>query len=141
MSSNFEQTAFMLLRVGKLSADSYRDFMRSIRDNMKIALNSELKSSERELALHYIGLSDNKIDNVPKIEYFFKLLNAEKIAQQKLKDSYQWYYLRESIERSDYYISEILRLISPSSLEVTGISKDDETPTTPTTNQLLDGSD
>ena len=108
----------LLINAGRQQAKDHYSFIRYVKGLLKIIHDSDEPLQNRILALHELGLADNKIDNNPTVDDYFNRLSEERIAQAVYLEDDQYQNLEESIRMCDHYLEVIARLISPSALDV-----------------------
>ncbi len=129
MSSNFSEQFAIAMNIGRQEGEGHYKYIKAVSELLDKIFNSEMDLEYRILSLHKLGLSDNKIDTNPKVEYYFRLLSEELVSQRVFKEAYQWQNLKESIDRCDYYIEEIARLISPTSMDIASSTEEEKVKT------------
>lgn len=126
MSNIDYDTSRILIAIGRRDADSHFGFIKFVTALLKVIHDSDKSLDKRILALHELGLADNKIDKNSEVDYYFKLLSDERDSQSVYLEHDQYQNLKESIRRSNYYIEKIARLISPSALDVKEKEEDED---------------
>ena len=127
MSMNKDAMIFQaMLELGRKESDSHHRYIKFISGLLEIIHDEEQSLQERILALHKLGLADNKIDKNPTVSHFFKLISEERDSQEVYLENLQFHNLKESNRRCNYYIEIIAREISPSALDVQETDDEDD---------------
>ena len=117
-AANQELLLKLAMRLGAKQTEDHANFIRKMERWIDQVFDDNLTIEEKECVLHKIGLADNKIDTDPDVKLYKKKL-AREIRQQKIFIKWgQFQNLEESENRCLHYVKEILRKISPRSLDI-----------------------